>query len=150
MSATRAQLVAVGAALAAGFVATAAGGAAGFWSSADQSSPAVAMADALPSGPAVSAPAVTAGNTVSFTFAQSVTTVDGAPVAAYVVDRYPAGGGEAVTADAQCSVSDGTVSCSEPDVPDGSWQYTVTPVIGSWSGSAGPPSDVVVVSTGGG
>jgi hypothetical protein len=68
------------------------------------------------------------------------------------VRRYPAGGGAGVTANAGC---DGTIagtaaslSCDEAGAPAGSWQYTVTPVLGSWTGAESPKSTVVVADTG--
>jgi hypothetical protein len=37
-----------------------------------------------------------------------------------------------------------TLDCVEHSVPEGIWQYAVTPVLGGWTGTEGPRSDVAV------
>jgi hypothetical protein len=37
-----------------------------------------------------------------------------------------------------------TLRCVEHDVPEGTWNYVVTPVLGGWTGTEGPPSEVTV------
>ena len=87
-------------------------------------------ADALPQGDAPSTVTTTPNpnsNTVKITFSQVNTTIGNVALTNYTVKRYPAAGGSAVTVSASCSISSGTVTCAESDVPDGSWQYSDTP-----------------------
>jgi Bacterial Ig domain len=70
----------------------------------------------------------------------------------YILRRYPATGGAAVTPNGGCgttiSGAAGTLSCQETGVPTGSWTYTVTPVLGSWTGGESPSSASVTVALG--
>jgi fibronectin type 3 domain-containing protein len=70
----------------------------------------------------------------------------------YVVRRYPAGGGPAVTPNGGCGTTTGgttaMLSCDETGVPSGSWKYTVTPVLGSWTGAESSTSGSVTVLLG--
>jgi chitinase len=93
------------------------------------------------------------GSTVTVSWAQ--TTFDGLPLGGYLsggysVRRYPAGGGPAVGPGAGCdtTVTGGAamLSCSEANVPAGSWQYTVTPLLGTWTGAESPRSVTVAVA----
>jgi hypothetical protein len=71
----------------------------------------------------------------------------------YLVRRYPAGGGAAVTPGAGCDATitgaNATLSCDETGVPAGGWQYTVEPVLGSWTGAESLKSAVVTVAPAG-
>lgn len=69
----------------------------------------------------------------------------GGSVSGYVVKRYPAGGGAAVTPLANCSGTISGTSCTENGVPLGSWKYSVTPVAGGWSGTESAQSASVSV-----
>lgn len=71
----------------------------------------------------------------------------------YLVRRYPAGGGAPVTPGAGCAATitggNATLSCDETGVPAGGWQYTVEPVLGSWTGAESLKSAVVTVAPAG-
>jgi hypothetical protein len=117
--------------------------------------------DSLPPG---STPEVSlSGANVTVSFSQS--TVGGKLLGAYTdggytVKRYPASGGSSVTPGTSCdttiSGSSEKLSCTESNVPPGSWKYTVTPVLNNWVGTEsaqsaavtiiGPPAKVAVQS----
>lgn len=67
----------------------------------------------------------------------------------YSVRRYPAAGGPAVPPNTACDAtiagSTANVSCQEDAVPPGSWEYTVTPSLGSWTGRESVKSTFVTV-----
>lgn len=120
-----------------------------------------AVSGSLPQG---STPEVSlSGANVTVTWAQS--TVGGQRLGAYAgggytVKRYPASGGSGVTPGASCNTTIGgaseKLSCTESNVPPGSWKYTVTPVLNNWVGAEsaqsatvtviGPPAKVAVQS----
>lgn len=81
-----------------------------------------------------------AGDTVTVAFDQGVVLGQylGAIGGEYEVLRYPAGGGAAVTPGGSCGspVTGGTatLSCTETSTPPGDWQYTITPILESWTG----------------
>jgi hypothetical protein len=123
--------------------------AAAYWTAGGTGS-AFGAADTLADGnqPAVSA----SGSTVTVSWLQTV--FHGLPLGgysngSYVVHRYPAAGGSAVTVGAGCgttiSGSGTTLSCAETSVPAGSWRYSVVPVLGSWTGAESPRSATVLV-----
>lgn len=68
----------------------------------------------------------------------------------YTVQRRPSGGGAAVTPSADCdariSGAAATLQCTEQAVPSGSWVYSVTPVMRTWTGAESPTSNVIVVT----
>lgn len=67
------------------------------------------------------------------------------PVTSYTINRYAAGSSTPVTVGGSCAGQVTTFICVETGVPEGSWQYTVTPRIGTkWLGVASPKSTVVV------
>jgi fibronectin type 3 domain-containing protein len=70
----------------------------------------------------------------------------------YVIRRYAPSGGPAITPSGGCGATIGgtgaTLSCQETDVPSGPWKYTVTPVLGSWTGEESEPSSSVTVLLG--
>jgi hypothetical protein len=96
--------------------------------------------------------AVVGAQTVTVSWMQTV--FHGLPLGGYsnggyVLRRYPAGGGAAVAPGAGCAatISGGgaTLSCAEANVPPGSWQYAVVPVLGSWTGTESLKSAAVLV-----
>jgi hypothetical protein len=96
--------------------------------------------------------ATVSGSTVTVSWLQTV--FHGLPLGGYsnggyVVRRYPAGGGPAVAVGAGCATritgAATTLSCSEANVPAGSWQYAVVPVLGSWTGAESLRSATVPV-----
>ena len=110
-----------------------------------------ASVDTLGAGnqPSVSA----TGTTVTVQWAQ--TAFRGSPLggfasAGYTIRRYPAGGGAATTPNGGCgalvSGMGATLSCQETGVPAGSWRYTVTPVLGTWTGIESATSAAVAVA----
>src|ERR1700758_2725004 len=72
------------------------------------------------------------------------------PGGGYTITRYPASGGSGVTPAANCNMtisgSTASLSCTENNVPAGSWKYTVTPVLNNWVGTESAKS--AAVSTG--
>lgn len=119
-----------------------------FWTTTDASNPGLATADTLPQGTRPAQPTTSTPNstTVTLAFEQATTTLSHVPVTAYAVKRYPAAGGDAVLVTASCTISAGTVTCTETGVPEGRWRYTDTPAYGSrWVGTESTPSDAVVV-----
>jgi hypothetical protein len=69
----------------------------------------------------------------------------------YTVKRYPASGGSAVTPGASCNTTIGgsssISSCTESSVPSGSWRYTITPVLNSWTGGESAQSAAVSIAS---
>jgi hypothetical protein len=95
------------------------------------------------STPTVSLTAI--GREVSVSWGAS-TLSSGANVTGYVVTRYPAGGGAGdMSPIGTCSGTVAALACLENDVPPGSWQYTIAPVVGSWRGTASSLSGIVTV-----
>jgi hypothetical protein len=72
-----------------------------------------------------------------------VTLASGAVVAGYTVQRYNAINGTPASVGAGCSGTVTTTSCTELNVPAGSWVYTETPVQQSWTGTESAPSQPV-------
>ncbi|MDQ0673976.1 hypothetical protein QFZ36_001537 [Pseudarthrobacter siccitolerans] len=109
----------------------------GFWASITSSN-AAATADILAPG---SKPDVTAnGTAVSVTWAGG-TTVNGHAATGYTVTRYSADtGGTGTAATDGCAGTVATLTCTEQNVPGGTWYYTVTPTISLWSGAESPRS----------
>ena len=60
---------------------------------------------------------------------------NGASVQGYRVRRYAAGTSTAITPGADCSGTITPLTCAENAVSGGSWEYTVTPLQGSWAGA---------------
>ena len=75
----------------------------------------------------------------------AVTLSNGAPVGGYVISRFNALDGSAAIVGAGCSGVVTTTTCTEQSVPAGSWIYTDTPVLLSWTGGASPASAPIVV-----
>ena len=93
--------------------------------------------------PAGSTPvAAVAGSSVTVRWA-GAQLGNGTPVAGYVVHRFDAGG-TSVAVGGSCAGTVTTTTCTE-SVPTGSWSYTDTPVLASWSGPGSPASNTVTV-----
>lgn len=93
-----------------------------------------------------------AGRSVTLSWAQS--SFQGRLVGAYAgggyrLARYAAGSSIAATPNAACATAitgaTVTLQCVEGSVPFGDWQYTVTPVLGSFTGGEGVKSTTVRV-----
>ncbi len=68
----------------------------------------------------------------------------------YELTRRPAGGGGALAPEADCegliAGSSATLECVEASVPAGSWVYSVTPVMRTWTGDESASSNAVTSS----
>jgi hypothetical protein len=129
--------LAVVAAVAVGFP----GGAAAGWSLTGAGS-AAAKAKTLGSGNAPSASK--SGRKVTVTWTASSYVEGGAP-GGYLVRRYDASSGALQTIGANCSGTITALTCTENNVPNGSWKYTVTPATGNWRGPESAKSATVTV-----
>lgn len=98
------------------------------------------LAYTMPSG---SQPSVSAsGSSVSLSWAAALFP-DNLAVAGYVIKRYNTNG-TAMTVGASCSGTVSTTTCTELNVPPGSWVYTDTPVQDNWAGEESPAAAVTV------
>lgn len=120
-----------------------------YWSGAGAGTGSGAVAD-LP--PAAQPTAAVSGQSVTVQWAQS--SFEGSPLGTYpaggyVLTRYAQGSSTAVAPAAGCagaiSGPAATLECTETGVPVGIWQYTVLPVLGSFTGTEGPRSVSVSV-----
>ena len=117
------------------------GAAAADWSS-DGDGDASGRAFTMPAG---NTPSIAAsGSDVSVRW-PAATFPGGAAVAGYLVERYGPNG-SAVPVGAGCSGVVAATTCTEHNVPAGTWTYTDTPVQESWSGGESPPSSPATVS----
>ena len=66
------------------------------------------------------------------------------PVTGYTVKRYDAGGSPHPVG-AACSGTLTVTTCTENNLPGGSWRYAITPVRANWKGTESPKSTAVVV-----
>jgi hypothetical protein len=120
-------------------------GANAFWAAVSTGGSAAAAADTVASG-ATPSTSVSAGN-VTLAWAAS-TTVAGRPVTGYTVARYSsASGGQKFSAGGTCAAPPiAGLGCVDQGVPTGTWYYTVTPMLGQWSGSESVRSAVATVA----
>jgi fibronectin type 3 domain-containing protein len=93
------------------------------------------------------------GHTITVDWVQSAFAgqpLGGYTLGGYGIRRYPAGGGPAVTPAAACATTvsgvTASLSCAEANVAPGAWQYTVTPVLGTWTGAESAKSASVSVA----
>jgi hypothetical protein len=90
-------------------------------------------------------PPTAAGSNVTVTWSASPF-AGGGSVPAYVVRRFNAVTSAESTVLAACSGLVAALTCTENNVPTGSWKYTVTPAAGSWRGTqSGQSASVLVV-----
>lgn len=94
------------------------------------------------------------GQAVTVTWTQSTfagTTLGSRSGGGYALTRYAQGGAVPTTPNASCATTIGgaaaTLQCVESGVPYGSWQYTVTPLLSSFTGDEGAKSATVAVAT---
>ncbi|MEW1819784.1 Ig-like domain-containing protein [Arthrobacter sp. NPDC080031] len=112
-----------------------------FWQSISSSNFASATGDAVMPGNKPSVSATGADISVNWTPGM---TASGRAVTGYTVARYNAAtGGSQTPATGACAGTVTVISCAEHNVPGGIWFYTVTPVIGLWTGAESPRSDAV-------
>jgi hypothetical protein len=102
---------------------------------------AAATAAVMPAGLAPTAAAT--GDVVSLRWT-AATFPDGTAVAGYTVTRTNAAGTTSA-AGGSCSGIVSTTTCTDSPVPPGTWTYTDTPVLLSWTGAQSPPSNAVTV-----
>jgi hypothetical protein len=91
--------------------------------------------------------AANSGRSVTLTWS-AVTLGNGQPVDGYLVTRYEADPPNLpqLTTLADCSGTIAGLTCTEYGVPLGSWQYTITPVVGDhWRGPESPKSGVITI-----
>jgi hypothetical protein len=100
------------------------------------------VAQLVPPGNTPSASAVSRDITVTWA---PTSLTGGTPATGYLVRRYTTTGVEHAVLD-ECTGVVVTLSCTEHDVPTGSWRYTVTPLFGNWTGSPSVESAAVVTS----
>jgi hypothetical protein len=84
------------------------------------------------------------GTSVSVTWPAAVFP-DDQGVSGYVIERFDALNGDLASIGANCSGTVSATSCTEQNVPAGSWIYTDTPVEDSWTGGQSPTSAVASV-----
>lgn len=92
---------------------------------------------------------VAAGNTVTVSWPAVVVGQNPAVSASsYVVRRWQGSGANAIpaTIGGDCAVEVATLNCTDRDVPNGTWSYTVEPRLGRWAGAPGPRSAAVTVA----
>jgi hypothetical protein len=83
------------------------------------------------------------GNDVTLTWTAS-TFPEGGSIPTYIVKRYNLlGAAQTVLAD--CAATVNGTTCTENDVPIGTWKYSVTPALGLWRGSESAQSADVVI-----
>lgn len=111
-----------------------------FWTAQASNVPAYGRADSMTAG---STPSGTVtGTSVNLAWSAG-TTAGGHPAGGYRISRYPSASGGTATAAAQgtcAAVPANALSCTESNVPAGTWYYTVTPVLGAWQGGESPRS----------
>ncbi|HEY5660686.1 MAG TPA: chitobiase/beta-hexosaminidase C-terminal domain-containing protein, partial [Gaiellaceae bacterium] len=106
----------------------------------------VAAAATVNGGATPTASVTTTGREVAVSWGAS-TLSNGNAVSGYVVKRYPSGGGvPTISPVGSCSGTVASTSCTEDDVPTGTWVYTVTPAVASWRGAESATSGVVTVA----
>jgi len=98
------------------------------------------QAATMPTGSAPTASATGHSVTVSW----SANTLLGQSVTGYTVKRYN-DSGVSQTVGSGCSGTITALTCTEASVPSGTWTYTVTPLLSSWTGNESPASSGVTV-----
>jgi len=88
-----------------------------------------------------------AGHTITVSWAVTTLTT-GEAVTGYKIKRYDAGTAVAQTILAACAGTIVALTCTENSVPDGSWEYTVTPIFATnWQGRESAKSSAVTLTT---
>ncbi|MBT2513137.1 hypothetical protein J7E82_06180 [Arthrobacter sp. ISL-30] len=116
-----------------------------FWSTMSSGNYAAAKADTVAGG-ATPTTAVSGGSvTVSWA---ATTTSAGRPVTGYSIARSTAAvGGTKVQAAGSCAGTVSGVTCTDTNVPTGTWYYSVTPSLSLWQGTEGSRSAATAVDT---
>jgi hypothetical protein len=113
------------------------------WSSSGIGS-AAGAATTMPVG---SAPTARASGTTVTVVWNGASMSNGVAVAGYIIKRYDSSGTQA-TVGASCNGTVTTPTCTESNVPAGTWTYTDTPVQQSWTGTESPASNSVTIAAG--
>jgi hypothetical protein len=111
------------------------------WSAQGRGS-ATGAATVMPTGSAPNGAASGSSVTISWTAARFS---NGTAVAGYVVTRTNSSTGAPATVGSGCSGLVTSTSCTELNVPAGSWVYADTPAQSNWRGGISPGSAPVVV-----
>lgn len=111
------------------------------WSSGGQGS-ASTLTDVMPPGNQPSASV--SGTSVTLRWMTAVFPGNRS-VTGYAISRYNAITGARATVGAGCSGSVTTTTCTELNVPSGSWAYTDSPVQGNWTGAQSATSATVAI-----
>lgn len=120
------------------------GPAAAYWSAPSAANGRGAAAATTVAAGATPSVAVT-GSSVSVTW-PARTLASGAAVSGYEITRYDLATSTQQPMLTACSGTVTSTTCVESGVPDGSWRYTVTPVVGqNWQGAESTPSATVLV-----
>ena len=124
-----------------------AGGAAtAYWNGTSSTTTSFAAADAVLPGPQPTVSVVGSSAVLTWT---ATTTASGAPVDGYIVSRSDHNDiPTIVTGD--CGATVAALTCSEDDLPSGTWRYTVTPGIGAWQGPPGATRTIIIGTIGDG
>jgi hypothetical protein len=101
-----------------------------------------AAAATMPSGTAPTASVSARSVTLNWTAANMSNST---AVAGYVVNRYSTINGTKATVGSGCSGVIAATTCTELNVPAGTWYYTETPVQLSWTGTESTPSNTVTL-----
>jgi hypothetical protein len=104
---------------------------------------AVGAATTMPTGGQPTGRAGTGSVTVVW---PAATLANGAATAGYVINRYDAVNGSLAIVGAGCSGVITTTTCTEQSLPPGTWVYTDTPVLASWTGGQSPASAPITTS----
>jgi len=95
--------------------------------------------------PGATPTAVVAGRSITVGWA-ATTLATGQPVTGYRIKRYDAATAAPQTILSACTGTTKVTTCTESDVPVGSWKYTVTPVFATnWQGAESAKSSAVTV-----
>lgn len=98
-------------------------------------------------GPGAKPTATSNAGSVTVSWSATVLTT-GDPVGGYVITRYDASTFTEQTVTTGCAGLITATTCTETEMADGRWVYTVTPVIGAhWAGDESAPSDPVVTDS---
>jgi hypothetical protein len=126
------------------FALVSAGGAYAYWTL-SATGPGAAAAATVGAGAKPTTSAVSKAVTVSWS---ASTLSNGVAVSGYLVKRYAFGGETVQSALAGCVGTIAVLTCTEAGVPEGEWQYTVTPVFGAnWQGHESTRSEKLAIDT---
>jgi hypothetical protein len=87
--------------------------------------------------------AITDGRTVTVSWNETHLS-GGTSASGYVVHRHDDGGADETILD-DCDGTVAALSCTEANVPTGTWRYTVRPLLAGWTGTESEPSSATVV-----